>query len=98
HGGGLKPGREIPPVRLGRINGVPAKAVPDKVGWLSSDCTLVGGDSGGPLFDMQGKVIGIHAQILDALTSNFHVPVDTFRVEWQRLIKGEDWGKVRDKP
>ena len=98
HGGGLKPGRAIPPVRLGRINGLSGKAEPDKVGWLSSDSTLVGGDSGGPLFDMQGKVIGIHAQGLDAVTSNFHVPVDTFRLEWSRLIKGEDWGKVRDKP
>ena len=30
---------------------------------IHTDCTLVGGDSGGPLFDMQGSVIGIHSRI-----------------------------------
>jgi serine protease Do len=54
HPGGLKPGR-MPPVRLGRV-GSPGGA------FITTECTLVGGDSGGPLFDMQGKVIGIHKQ------------------------------------
>ena len=30
---------------------------------IRTDCTLVGGDSGGPLFDMNGRVIGIHSRI-----------------------------------
>ena len=30
---------------------------------VESDCTLVGGDSGGPLFDLDGKLVGIHSRI-----------------------------------
>jgi serine protease Do len=84
HPGGLKQGR-TPPVRLGHI------AVPDGK-FITSDCTLVGGDSGGPLFDMYGRVIGIHSRIGNPITANMHVPVDIFREEWDRLVKGESWG------
>ena len=28
-----------------------------------SDCALVGGDSGGPLLDLEGRLIGIHSSI-----------------------------------
>jgi serine protease Do len=59
---------------------------------LTSDCTLVGGDSGGPLFDLDGKVIGIHSRIGGTLATNMHVPVDTYRDTWERLAKGESWG------
>jgi S1-C subfamily serine protease len=57
-----------------------------------SDCTLVGGDSGGPLFDLQGRVIGIHSRIGKNLTINVHVPVDPYRDSWDRLVRGEVWG------
>jgi serine protease Do len=36
---------------------------------------LVGGDSGGPLFDMHGRVIGIHSRIGQSLTANMHAPL-----------------------
>src|SRR5262249_53596347 len=49
-----------------------------------------GGDSGGPLFDMTGKVIGIHSRIAGPLTANIHVPVDTYRENWVRLVNAED--------
>jgi serine protease Do len=84
HPGGLKTGR-MPPVRLGRISS-PGGA------FITTDCTLVGGDSGGPLFDMYGKVIGIHSRIGNQITANMHVPVDIYRDEWDRLVKGESWG------
>ena len=61
---------------------------------MTTECTLVGGDSGGPLFDMTGKVIGIHSRIGNSLTSNMHVPVDIFRDDWEKLAKGERWGAV----
>ena len=52
---GYQEGR--PPVaRLGRLLEV------EKL-YLRSDCPLVGGDSGGPLFDMHGRVVGIHSRI-----------------------------------
>jgi serine protease Do len=83
HPGGYRIGR-TPVVRLGRLLRVGNRT-------LVSDCTLVGGDSGGPLFDMEGKVIGIHSRIGDALVANVHVPVDTYRDTWGRLAKGDVW-------
>lgn len=85
HPGGYKKGRS-PPVRLGRV-------LDAGVALIRTDCTLVGGDSGGPLFDMQGRVIGIHSRILGGITQNIHVPVDTYTETWERLAKGEAWGK-----
>src|SRR5205814_1487472 len=76
-----------PVVRVGRI-------LSNKSGVMTTDCTLVGGDSGGPLFDMEGKVIGIHSRIGGSLTANMHVPVNTYRDTWDRLAKGEEWGSL----
>ena len=84
HPGGFKPGR-APVVRLGRIQAFDKNA-------LVSDCSLVGGDSGGPLFDMQGRVIGIHSRIGGKVSSNVHVPIDTYRETWARLTTGDVWG------
>jgi serine protease Do len=84
HPAGYKPGRP-PVVRLGRVLDYGKLLV-------RTDCTLLGGDSGGPLFDMEGKVIGINSRINNPLTVNIHVPVDTYRETWDRLAKGEVWG------
>jgi serine protease Do len=84
HPGGYKAGRS-PVVRLGRVLDHGNMLV-------RTDCALVGGDSGGPLFDMHGRVIGIHSRINAPLTVNIHVPVDTYREHWTRLAKGEVWG------
>lgn len=84
HPGGMQPGRS-PPVRLGRV----LRSGPTLI---QSDCTLVGGDSGGPLFDMRGRVIGIHSRISQGIDINIHVPVDTYRETWDRLVAGESWG------
>jgi serine protease Do len=84
HPGGFQSGR-TPVVRLGRV-------LESNKTVVHTDCTLVGGDSGGPLFDMDGKVIGIHSRISRELTSNFHVPVNTYRDTWDRLVKSEEWG------
>lgn len=81
HPRGYKSGR--PPVlRLGRVQ--------DNFKTLiRSDCTLVGGDSGGPLFDLNGKVIGIHSRIGPSISYNIHVPIDNYIDEWDRLVAGE---------
>ncbi|MGO9115831.1 MAG: S1C family serine protease [Thermoguttaceae bacterium] len=57
---------------------------------ISSDCAIMGGDSGGPLFDMQGRVIGISSTCGNLLDENRHVSIDRFRRYWDRLLKGED--------
>ncbi|MDZ7618574.1 MAG: trypsin-like peptidase domain-containing protein [Patescibacteria group bacterium] len=58
---------------------------------IQSDCPLVGGDSGGPVFDLDGKVIGINSRIGGAMSMNFHVPIDIFHENWDRLAAGESW-------
>lgn len=85
HPGGIQNGRQ-PSLRLGRV----LSFNPNNA--LSTDCTLIGGDSGGPLFDMQGRVIGIHSRIGGQLTANLHVPINTFRESWDRLVRGDNWG------
>jgi serine protease Do len=84
HPGGYKKGRS-PVVRVGRVVLANASVV-------RTDCALVGGDSGGPLFDMTGKVIGIHSRIGMSIADNVHVPVDTYRSTWDRLVASESWG------
>jgi serine protease Do len=84
HPGGFRPGR-TPVVRLGRV------LFRNQV-LIQTDCCLVGGDSGGPLFDLEGNVIGIHSRIGGPITANIHVPVDTYRDTWDRLVQGEVWG------
>lgn len=59
--------------------------------FLQTDCELVGGDSGGPLFDMAGRVLAIHSRIGEASNYNFHVPVAVFKDDWDRLKNGEDF-------
>lgn len=87
HPGGPKAGRK-PPVRVGRYYFYNTREVA-----LRSDCTLVGGDSGGPLFDLTGKVIGIHSRIGRDLEYNIHVPTDAFKKEWDQLVKGATIGR-----
>ncbi len=84
HPGGYYTGRS-PVLRLGRVQNTNEYLV-------QTDCTLVGGDSGGPLFDLDGKVIGIHSRIGPSIAFNIHVPVSTYRETWDRLAKGESWG------
>jgi serine protease Do len=85
HPGGFRQGR-TPPLRLGRILDPSSK-------FIRTDCTLVGGDSGGPLFDLEGRVIGINSRIGNSLNDNMHVPVDTFYDTWDRLASSQSWGE-----
>ena len=67
--------------------------------YIRTDCTIVGGDSGGPLFDMNGRVIGIHSRIGGGITQNMHVPVDTYRDTWKRgWSKASGWGGGIGRP
>lgn len=90
HPGGFDPERSMV-VRLGRI----IRVTP---GVVQTDAPLIGGDSGGPLFDMHGRVIGIHSRISDSTAANFHVPIRTFFDTWDRLAQGDNWGDLRSGP
>ncbi len=89
HPGGFQPER-TPPVRLGRI--LRASADSSDRGFLVSDSAVSGGDSGGPLFDLEGRVVGIHSSIGMSLEENRHVPITAYTDGWDRLVKGESWG------
>jgi serine protease Do len=89
HPGGYDPDRSMV-VRLGRIIRLSPVL-------MQTDCTLNAGDSGGPLFDMRGRVIGIHSRISDSTAENFHVSIRAFRDAWDRLAKGESWGDERQQ-
>ena len=80
--GGRKQGL-LPPLRVGRY----LRIFQGK--FLVSDCTMSAGDSGGPLLDMEGNVIGINSRIAASLSMNMHVPIDSFRKDWERLKRGE---------
>lgn len=81
-----------PPVRFGRV-------ISDGPGnFLTTDCTLIGGDSGGPLFDLNGKIVGIHSSIGQSLTNNNHAGIDGFREDWTRIHAGEAWGELSLNP
>jgi serine protease Do len=83
HPGGYHDGRP-PVIRLGRVLFATRRVI-------QSDCELVGGDSGGPLFDMQGRVIGINSRIGEEHQLNFHVPIGAYTAVWDRLKNSESF-------
>lgn len=81
-------------VRLGRL-------LERADGLLRTDCQIVAGDSGGPLFDLDARLIGVHSKIGAAETMNYHVAIDTVRAVWDAMLRGEMLaadGDGRDAP
>jgi len=91
HSAGFDAAR-TPPVRFGRV----VSKGPGN--FLTTDCTLIGGDSGGPLFDLDGNVIAIHSSIGKSLSNNNHTGIDGFREDWDRMLAGETWGSLSLNP
>ena len=91
HAGGYDPLRK-PPVRFGRM------VTRSLSGFFSSDCTLIGGDSGGPVFDIQGNLVGINSSIGEDKKANNHSGISGLREDWQRLLRGEKWGRLGASP
>jgi len=81
HSGGFDKERGVV-VRLGRL-------VQVKDDTLQSDCSLIGGDSGGPLFDLAGRLIGIHSRVGRRTQENMHVPIREFIEHWEGMLGSE---------
>jgi serine protease Do len=73
-------------VRLGRLVRIASST-------FQSDCMLIGGDSGGPLFDLAGKLVGIHSRVGQQLQVNMHVPMTEFISNWDAMRRGEFIGE-----
>ncbi|HBO43979.1 MAG TPA: hypothetical protein DD670_08615, partial [Planctomycetaceae bacterium] len=80
---GYIPGRP-PVVRMGRILRLEDRAV-------QTDCPLISGDSGGPLFNLDGELIGINSRIGGPMDRNYHVPIDVYLENWEDLKKSVAW-------
>lgn len=78
-----------PTVRFGHI-----ALLKNKYGFLQSTCIMEPGDSGGPLFDLLGRVIGIHSGIEVPEDINYEVPIDTYRKFWSALNKPENYASL----
>ena len=79
HSGGYELGR-TPPVRVGKVlrnNNIR----------IITDCALIGGDSGGPLFDLAGKLVGIHSSIGENVAENRHAAINPFLKDWDQLLR-----------
>ena len=85
HSGGFDLERG-PVVRLGRIT-------MENDSTLHSDCKVIGGDSGGPLFDMRGSLIGIHSRVQASVEQNMHVPMREYLEHWDALEANEFLGE-----
>ena len=79
----------IPTVRFGYI-----ADVKNKRGFVQSTCKMEPGDSGGPLFDYAGRVIGLHSAIEVAEDLNYEVPVDLYKKYWTALHRPETYQEL----
>lgn len=95
HGGGVQTDRPAP-MRLGRMLQVTSANKP--IRWLTTDCTVISGDSGGPLFDLQGNVIGIHSNIGMSVLVNRHVPISAYHAQWDGLLEAGKEIKIPPTP
>ena len=85
HSGGFDKNRGLV-TRLGRLVRMAHST-------FQSDCILIGGDSGGPLFDLQGRLVGINSRVGNEVQENMHVPMSEFVGKWDDLLKGEFIGE-----
>lgn len=76
------------PVRFGRLRAQNAAY------FITTDCVLIGGDSGGPLFDLNGKLVAIHSSINGLAKFNVHAGISGYIEDWERMKNGERWGSL----
>lgn len=85
--GGYGSWRSKPSVRIGRVLRVDGDV-------LVTDCACASGDSGGPLLNLGGQIIGLHSSIGHCVAINSHIGVQVFADQWERLLAGDRWGTL----
>ncbi len=83
-------------VRLGRITTHSLRH--DKPFLLIADCNIQPGDSGGPLFSLDGKLIGLDSSAANLLGFNIFPAIDQWHLDKPRLYKGDRWGDIEKAP
>ena len=78
HPGGFQPSRGLV-IRIGRV-------ISHRRNVMRTDCQLIGGDSGGPLFNLEGEVIGIHSRVSEEMDDNYHAPIEAFHTHWTEMF------------
>ena len=70
-------------IRIGRVQKIDSST-------LVTDCPIMGGDSGGPLLNLKGHLIGINSRVRNDISENIHIPVQQFLDEWSQLAASID--------
>ncbi len=91
-----------PPVRRSHITepqGYPSSYLL----FTSRSCQLYGGDSGGGLFDLEGRVMGVHLRIginVEGLGEfpNGHGRIECFKKDWGLLASGKGLDAISTEP
>ncbi len=92
HPGGLKPDR-LPTFSAGRVtgraSGVQVMGLLDYDGGVETDLSIYSGNSGGPLFDLQGRLVGINGAVNPALGESYSLSMDIIEDALPKLRDGK---------
>ncbi|MDB4673689.1 trypsin-like peptidase domain-containing protein [Verrucomicrobiales bacterium] len=89
HPGGSDEGRGVV-LRVGQV-------VATSESIIRTTCKLASGDSGGPLFDLKGRVAAVHSRITEDITENFHIRTPVFVATWTDLAPGSMLPAIADR-
>lgn len=84
HSGGFDKERGVV-TRVGRVVRLSSDTI-------RTDCMLIGGDSGGPLFNSDGTLIAIHSRVGMIKEDSQHVPLEAFERKWSEMKASEFLG------
>ncbi|UYQ94798.1 trypsin-like peptidase domain-containing protein [Chitinophaga horti] len=65
--------------------------------FMQTSCAMEPGDSGGPIFDLAGRVIGMNSRCNLTIRENYEVPVDLYKLYWTALQQRKAWGQWPDQ-
>lgn len=57
--------------------------------YMATDCALISGDSGGPTFNLDGQVIGIHSHVAGKIAENNDGAIGSFLKNWEPMKQGK---------